>query len=74
MWSLTGFVSFIPFLNWTAWILPALEGTSPALFYGLAALYLLPLLHAGVGNFDSTAVFAVVLWRARLAMRRAQRV
>lgn len=46
-WGISGFISFLPFFNWLAWILPALQSNRSVIYYSYAALYFYPLARNG---------------------------
>ncbi|KAI8469746.1 MAG: hypothetical protein J3K34DRAFT_521893 [Monoraphidium minutum] len=70
-WGIMGAIACLPLFNWLAWVFAALEEEGQArYYYGLAALYALPLLRTG---FDLDA-FAVALLAVGAAHVQAERI
>jgi len=68
-WTIVSLISFIPYLNWSAWIGAGMDSDTSRRCMAYAALYVLPYLHAGL-SFDNLVVFSWVACAAHLQIER----
>eukprot|EP00210_Caulerpa_lentillifera_P007682 g7333.t1 len=68
-WSVATIVSFLPYFNWTSWLLVAFDSEFPLAYYLLSALYLAPSIESGF-QMDSFTVFMIVLGVLHIQVER----